>query len=205
MSRPHHPFDANPSDTAKPLLERPSFLVTVGLIALVTGGIVTLAVTKPLQSDSRPPAETRPVANAQPTPPPQPTDENSLTRRRDLSEFLSPEEYARFMGEIDSGNTEGSVSLQSSQPADPGRIGDTQNPNIPNPEPWQYDPVADKHYNPEHGHWHLGKPPSIRGREPEPWEYDPATDKFWHPGHQHWHDGKPPPPDQRDDSPLTGQ
>jgi hypothetical protein len=204
VSRPHHPFDAGSGDSPKPLLERPSFLVTIGLIALVAGAIVTLAVNKPLRSEPNAPTVTPSVATAKPTPTvPLPTDP-SLTQHRDLSEFLSPEEYQRFMGDIAAGKKQGSVALKSSQPAAPGQVPATENPNIPNPEPWQYDPVADKHYNPEHGHWHPGKPPSIRGREPEPWEYDPATNKYWHPGHKHWHDGPPPPPEERDDAPMSG-
>ncbi len=33
-------------------------------------------------------------------------------------------------------------------------------PNIVNPAPWQYDPVTNKHWNPDHGHWHTGLPPA---------------------------------------------
>jgi hypothetical protein len=107
------------------------------------------------------------------------------------------------MGDIEAGKTQGSVSLSDSgtNTATPV-VGDTSNPSIPNPDPWQYDPVNDKYYHPDHGHWHLGKPPSTN--TPEPWEYDPATDKFWHPGHNHWHQGKPPPPEERDASPMGG-
>ena len=68
-------------------------------------------------------------------------------------------------------------------------------PNIPNPQPWQYDPVTDQHWDPSpgHGHWHSGKPPG------QPWQYDPDTNKHWNPlpGHEHWDDGPPPPPEQR--------
>jgi hypothetical protein len=32
-------------------------------------------------------------------------------------------------------------------------------PNIPNPQPWQYDPVTNKHWHQGHGHWHNGEPP----------------------------------------------
>ncbi len=34
-------------------------------------------------------------------------------------------------------------------------------PGIPNPSPWQYDPVTNKHWNPlpGHLHWHTGQPP----------------------------------------------
>jgi hypothetical protein len=205
VSRPHHPFDAGAGESAKPLLERPSFLITVGLIALVAGAIVTLAVTKNPKPEPVVSTMTPPVGNAQPTPPSQPAADPSLTQRRDLSEFLSPEEYARFMGDIEAGKTQGSVSLDSGQPAEPGKIGPTQNPSIPNPEPWQYDPVNDKHYHPEHGHWHQGKPPTVRDRTPEPWEYDPATNKHWHPGHNHWHDGPPPPPEERDGAPMADE
>ncbi len=32
-------------------------------------------------------------------------------------------------------------------------------PNITNPSPWQYDTVTDRHYDPNHAHWHNGQPP----------------------------------------------
>jgi hypothetical protein len=32
------------------------------------------------------------------------------------------------------------------------------------PEPWEYDPVDNTHYDPFHGHWHPGKPPEDRTR-----------------------------------------
>jgi hypothetical protein len=33
-----------------------------------------------------------------------------------------------------------------------------QNPDFPNPEPYQYDAAKDQHYDPNHGHWHRGRP-----------------------------------------------
>lgn len=36
------------------------------------------------------------------------------------------------------------------------------NPDIPNPEPYQYDPVTNQYYDPGHAHWHRGRPPSDR-------------------------------------------
>ncbi len=96
------------------------------------------------------------------------------------------------------------------------------NPGIPNPTPWQYDPVTDQHWvpTPGHLHWHSGLPPAnppaaslgaaaasttlIQPGDPDipnpqPWQYDPVTNKHWNPlpGHQHWHNGTAPPPDQR--------
>jgi cyclophilin family peptidyl-prolyl cis-trans isomerase len=31
------------------------------------------------------------------------------------------------------------------------------------PKPWEYDPATDRHWNPEHGHWHGGPPPPGKG------------------------------------------
>jgi hypothetical protein len=196
------------------------FVVVIVLIAFVSGGIVTMAVTGPSKGASE--STQAPVSTALPTQPApvsqtgQTTD--PLKQRRPLSDFLSPEEIANVQKNLAEGQTEGSVKLGPTDgAAPPNPI--TSNPNIPNPEPWQYDPVADKHYDPRpgHQHWHRGRPPTqtadgsspssaipITGSanpgipNPEPWQYDPATNKFWHPGHQHWHNGQPPPPDQRD-------
>ena len=48
-----------------------------------------------------------------------------------------------------------------------GQTGSTStlNPGIPNPTPWQYDPVTNKHYDPTpgHVHWHTGLPPGDPG------------------------------------------
>jgi hypothetical protein len=32
------------------------------------------------------------------------------------------------------------------------------------PEPWAYDAEKDRYWNPEHGHWHPGKPPAGKGQ-----------------------------------------
>lgn len=46
----------------------------------------------------------------------------------------------------------------------PGLTGQEGAPtNIPNPEPWQYDPATDHHWHADHGHWHKGPPPDDRG------------------------------------------
>ena len=85
-------------------------------------------------------------------------------------------------------------------------------PNIPNPSPWQYDAVTDRHYDPNHAHWHNGPPPtnsitspvgssSTSGSKvpappnitnPSPWQYDEATYRHYDPNHAHWHAGPPP-------------
>ena len=85
-------------------------------------------------------------------------------------------------------------------------------PNITNPSPWQYDAVTDRHYNPNHAHWHGGSPPtnpqttpvgssSTSGSQvpappnitnPSPWQYDPVTDRHYDANHAHWHNGSPP-------------
>ena len=85
-------------------------------------------------------------------------------------------------------------------------------PSITNPQPWQYDPATDRHWNPNpgHAHWHSGPPPNdpnaapvpLSGSEvpappnvtdPSPWQYDAVTDRHYDPNHAHWHDGPPPP------------
>ncbi|MHC4416665.1 MAG: hypothetical protein ACYS0G_15445 [Planctomycetota bacterium] len=74
---------------------------------------------------------------------------------------------------------------------------------VQTPQPWEYDPVANRHWHPDHGHWHQGPPPADPSnttpsiQNPQPWQYDPQTNKHWHPDHGHWHDGPPPPADQR--------
>ncbi|MHC5023705.1 MAG: hypothetical protein ACYTGG_07320 [Planctomycetota bacterium] len=33
------------------------------------------------------------------------------------------------------------------------------------PEPWEYDPADNTHFDPQHGHWHQGPPPEDKVRE----------------------------------------
>jgi hypothetical protein len=143
------------------------FVVVVALIAFVTGGIVTMAVTGPSRgatATEQPPVSTAlPTQTAPTTPAGQTTD--PLKRRRPLTDYLSPQEIENLQKNLADGKTEGTLPLGAADGSSPTpAIPITANPNIPNPEPWQY---------------------------------DPATNKFWHPGHSHWHDGQPPPPDQR--------
>ena len=35
-------------------------------------------------------------------------------------------------------------------------------PTDDTPEPWEYDPVNNRHWHPNHGHWHQGPPPQDR-------------------------------------------
>lgn len=84
-------------------------------------------------------------------------------------------------------------------------------PDIPNPQPWQYDAATYSHYDPNHAHWHSGLPPndsnapavsgSVSGSEvsaplnitnPSPWQYDVVSDRHYDPNHLHWHSGRPP-------------
>jgi hypothetical protein len=81
-------------------------------------------------------------------------------------------------------------------------------PGAVTPEPWQYDPITNRHWHAEHGHWHAGRPPAgatsgalvggdgVAGppgiTNPTPWQYDAATNRHYDPGHQHWHSGPPP-------------
>lgn len=79
------------------------------------------------------------------------------------------------------------------------------------PAPWAYDAASNRHWHPEHGHWHDGPPPSQTNlpsgnvtspgspeatapaaSTPAPWQYDAASNRHWHPDHGHWHDGPPP-------------
>lgn len=74
------------------------------------------------------------------------------------------------------------------------------------PDPWAYDSVANRHYDPVHGHWHDGPPPPLAARgtaappgasppsgpTPAAWTFDPATNRHWDPNHGHWHPGPPP-------------
>ena len=86
------------------------------------------------------------------------------------------------------------------------------------PEPWFYDAATNRHFDPNHGHWHDGPPPSPEARKassamqppmgaapapgvtgpasgatPAPWTYDAANNQHWNPEHGHWHAGPPPP------------
>jgi hypothetical protein len=80
-------------------------------------------------------------------------------------------------------------------------------PGITNPTPYQYDAATNRHYDPDHRHWHAGPPPSagLRGTtsgievpappgitNPTPYQYDAATDRHYDPAHAHWHSGPPP-------------
>lgn len=60
-------------------------------------------------------------------------------------------------------------------------------------EPWEYDAATNRHWDPNHRHWHQGPPPA-RSAEgaPEPWQYNPETNQHWDPRHGHWHSGPPP-------------
>lgn len=42
-------------------------------------------------------------------------------------------------------------------------------------DPWEYDEATDCHYDPGHGHWHLGRPPSPRDRGASPLPAPAAT------------------------------
>jgi hypothetical protein len=90
--------------------------------------------------------------------------------------------------------------------------------NGPAAEPWAYDSVTKRHYDPGHGHWHDGPPPPLAARglaaptapmagaapaanagdtmsgpPPAAWTHDVAGNRHWDPTHNHWHPGPPPP------------
>ena len=75
------------------------------------------------------------------------------------------------------------------------------------PEPWAYDAARNRHYDPNHGHFHDGPPPPPESRAataqtapgatptgptPAPWTYDAKNNHHWDPNHGHWHTGQPP-------------
>lgn len=45
-------------------------------------------------------------------------------------------------------------------------LGSIKAPDIPNPQPWQYDPITNRHWDPTpgHVHWHPGQAPDDRGQ-----------------------------------------
>jgi len=98
---------------------------------------------------------------------------------------------------------------------------DTANPVFPTnpnpastgttPKPFEFNPVTNQYWDPNHGHWHAGQPPPPESQKvlsanpltppaglppgtptPKPYEYNPATNQHWDPNHQHWHNGPPP-------------
>ena len=83
------------------------------------------------------------------------------------------------------------------------------------PAAWSYDPRTNKHWNPDHRHWHDGPAPATAtagrdsaGRtitvspprpvspvatpEPSPWTYDESRKQYWDPRHHHGHNGPQP-------------
>ena len=86
------------------------------------------------------------------------------------------------------------------------------------PQAWAFDPKTNRHFNPQHGHWHDGPPPppearggsstpppslgrvpapgvagtASSGPTPAPWTYDAKNNQHWNPDHGHWHPGPPP-------------
>ena len=78
------------------------------------------------------------------------------------------------------------------------------------PQPWAYDAATNRHFDPNHGHWHDGAPPPLEARgvssgapapgvagtessgpTPAPWTYDAQKNQHWDPVHGHWHPGPP--------------
>jgi len=74
------------------------------------------------------------------------------------------------------------------------------------PKPYEYNPTTNQYWEPNHNHWHNGKPPSPDSQKVvntvspvtadttthKPYEYDPVKNQYWDPNHKHWHPGKPP-------------
>ena len=81
------------------------------------------------------------------------------------------------------------------------------------PVAWEYDAARNRHYDPNHGHFHDGPPPPPESRlatpqvapgmapagptpagpTPAAWTYDAKNNQHWDPNHGHWHQGPPPP------------
>jgi len=76
------------------------------------------------------------------------------------------------------------------------------------PVAWEYDAARNRHYDPNHGHFHEGPPPPPEARvasaqgapgtapagpTPAAWTYDEKNNQHWDPNHGHWHQGPPPP------------
>ncbi len=96
----------------------------------------------------------------------------------------------------------------------------TQRGTTSEPKPYEFNPLTNKYWDPEHKHWHDGPPPLTSPTAPQtvsqqpinptalptaqtgtstpkPYEYNPATNQYWDPTHGHWHNGQPPPPESR--------
>ncbi len=103
-------------------------------------------------------------------------------------------------------NANAGKSDGTSSPGPPGASSQT-------PAAWEYDPENDRHWDPQHGHWHPG-PARVEpidffadtnspaaaaesGPTPAAWQYDPQTNRHWNPQTGQWHDGRPPPESQR--------
>jgi len=86
----------------------------------------------------------------------------------------------------------------------------TKAPSGATPVAWEYDAARNRHYDPNHGHFHEGPPPPPEARAatgtpapgaagatpsaptPAPWTYDAKNNQHWDPNHGHWHQGPPP-------------
>jgi hypothetical protein len=120
--------------------------------------------------------------------------------------------------------TSASTPLTPSNGTAPAPIATTTSPTASatapasgTPQAWQYDPATNRHWDPNHGHWHDGPAPpesqrgssaptttmtpapgptsaqgTPTGATPAPWTYDAATNQHWDPNHGHWHSGPPP-------------
>lgn len=103
-----------------------------------------------------------------------------------------------------------SMPNPASSPAPQG-VGTPTNlpgPAAATPQAWAFDASTNKHFDPNHGHWHDGPPPPPESRgvsapqpsatttppgpAPAPWTYDAQKNQHWDPGHGHWHPGPPP-------------
>ena len=120
--------------------------------------------------------------------------------------------FAWFMPDQDSDTPTANTPITNNAPLT--ILGQGSNLNINNPQPWQYDPVTDRHWHAAGNHWDTGKAPASATNpllsqplanqpnlgsrtkpniaNPQPWQYDPVTDQHYVPDHQHWHSGRPP-------------
>ena len=69
----------------------------------------------------------------------------------------------RILVDVRRGRLSGRPHFASFRGTDSGAATATQ-PDSSQLEPWEYDLIRDRHWNPIHGHWHDGRPPPLNQR-----------------------------------------
>lgn len=195
----------------RPTLLSGRFILLGVMILLVAGGIVGLSLSVPKKRPPAAAATTQPFFSGRPI---------------DLAGGInnpSPWQYDPVTDRYWNPSAGHNHWEPGRPPQNPGAATTTAgstfssgDPAIVNPEPWQYDPVTDKHWvaTVGHNHWHSGRPPQNPGAttttagptftpsfnptsrpssgvpaiaDPQPWQYDPVTNKYWDPRVGHAH------------------